>query len=312
MSLVERCVHTIWTASPARDLHDGAAPLCAEELLQLLFRHSRYAAGTAEWARIENRLPKMTGRYICAHEYEEKLWLFWPCSDAVRTELQSTSTKRPHSVLENDLPTHTKAQTPSARARTFPSPLRVFGAPQTVEPPQITVSSRGRGVHRAFRSPMKGTTLTSANKGNRTHATAHPPDDTETVRTLRSGQRQLESRIRQLEDQNRKTALIKGYQSKDEARQVDTLTVKWRRVAREALVAFRALLGPIQMNEARQDYGGWGFNEFSVPTEMGDKSESVIPEEVRVPTLKELCQKLRLEINVFGEYDSDHDDFIDQ
>ncbi|KAJ3169431.1 hypothetical protein HDU87_000602 [Geranomyces variabilis] len=159
---------------------------------------------------------------------------------------------------------------------------------------------------------MKGATLTSANKGNCTRATARPADDTELVRSLRSEQRQLDSRIRQLEDQTRKIRLIKGYQSKDEARQVDALTVKWRRAAREALVAFRDLLGPIQMNEARQDCGGWGFNEFPVPIETGNTGEALSPEDYRVPTLKELCQKLKLEIEVFGEYDSDHDDFLDQ
>ncbi|KAJ3155412.1 hypothetical protein HDU86_004314 [Geranomyces michiganensis] len=222
------------------------------------------------------------------------------------------SAKRPHSVLENEPVTPVKAQITSAQARKFTSPLRIFKTPPTIEPAHMTVSSQGTRVNRAFRSPVKGAVLTSANKGNCAHATAQLEADPEHVRTLRSEQRQLEAKIRQLVDRNRKMKLIRGYQSKDEARQVDALTVKWRRASREALVAFRTVLGPIQMSGAQQSYGGWGFADSISTTGAGGGYEPLVAEEPRIPTLKELCGKLNLDIEVFGEYDEDHDDFVDQ
>ncbi|TPX69335.1 hypothetical protein SpCBS45565_g02614 [Spizellomyces sp. 'palustris'] len=87
-----------------------------------------------------------------------------------------------------------------------------------------------------------------------------------------------------LTDRNRKLKLVKGYLDSDEDTTLVELILKWRTAAQEALFHLRSKIGPVHM----------GGNESY---------------EYRIPTLKELCDILRIEMNVLGDYHESEDTF---
>ncbi|KAI8920358.1 hypothetical protein DFJ77DRAFT_239198 [Powellomyces hirtus] len=131
-------------------------------------------------------------------------------------------------------------------------------------------------------------------------------------------QKELARSIMLAEDRIRKLKMVAGYQANNEDTKVDSLIIKWRSASREALIAFRDAIGAIFMSDDPQiGNTGWGYEDFNNGNntnqnrmmKAGADNEYIIPEEPRVPNLKELCEKLKLDVEAFGTYDEDHDEF---
>lgn len=97
---------------------------------------------------------------------------------------------------------------------------------------------------------------------------------------------------------------------------MDALVVKWRSATREILAQLRDAIGPIVMSSSgsggfgsNSGWGGFGDNQSNDDDKEG--AGYALPEEPRLPSLKELCATLKFDIVALGEYDEDEDSFID-
>ncbi|KAJ3003118.1 hypothetical protein HKX48_001947 [Thoreauomyces humboldtii] len=239
---------------------------------------------------------------------------------------------------------------PTKTSIAFRSPMRsgsiLPGSPTTIasgsSSPRTSTPSkpqRSTVVSRPFKSPFRSPAATAALKHPgitlpkvRAMAMTRPSStgegqDPEAAR-LTGELKDLEDAIRDVDDRKRKVRMVKGYQVNDEITKVDALVRKWRLAARLMLTSLRDAIGPLPPiggNAPPSMSFGWGYDDPPPPRSLrqfeddeGDdqrtrvEEEMGMPEEPRMPTLGELCERMRVDVASFGgTYDVDMDEFFD-
>jgi hypothetical protein len=138
--------------------------------------------------------------------------------------------------------------------------------------------------------------------------------------------RDWETRLRTLD-------VVLRHHAAQEEEKLDGLITKWREAARQALEHLRTSLGPVLVSAIyyRPSASGfWGEADASAAPaqEVGEHEDGgeeqgedatapslpppqVDPFETRLMTLKEMCDNLKLDLEVLGSYDGENDCFYD-
>lgn len=97
----------------------------------------------------------------------------------------------------------------------------------------------------------------------------------------------------------------------DEPQKVDSLIEKWTSVTREAVARLRDNIGPVVVTQPQIQRSFWGYGNEEQSDEGFGGSGSWGGEQAqpRLLTLKEVCERLKVDPDMLGQYDEDNDAF---
>ncbi|KAJ3045721.1 hypothetical protein HDV00_007847 [Rhizophlyctis rosea] len=263
-----------------------------------------------------DRLAKCIGFHLLKQVGANKgAYLYHLADRAIATKLGKRAATPPLAATPpRKKPSLQTAATPATPAATpfrtpFRSPLASASGASTVPKTPAKTPTRtsthsvtSKTPRNPFSRPFKSPSLTKPS-----------PQAKDESPSITAEKRQLERTLCDLETRNRRLKLAAKYMENDEPEKIDALIQKWVTVTREAITRFRDNVGPVIVPASPQQ-SGWdaGDDDGKQVSAKGEaESWDTFALQPRLLTLKEMCERLKIDPSMLGEYDEDNDCFVD-